>query len=177
METSFTISFVGDDRPGLVEQVSAVIEAAGGNWRESRLAQLGGKFAGLVLVSLPTERAEDLQRDLKSLSASGLSVRVTATASTVALARARRIKLSLLGPDRPGIVLEVSRALAAQQFNVVEMDSQVMSAPMSAEPLFQALIEAEVAPQARLEELSERLERIGDAMALDIDVEEIASAS
>ncbi|WP_116365040.1 glycine cleavage system protein R [Parahaliea mediterranea] len=173
METSYIVTFIGDDRPGLVEQLSAVIGAAGGNWQESRMTQLGGKFAGLVLVSLPTDSASGLETELKGLAASGLSVRVTPTASTVALATARRIKLSLIGPDRPGIVLEVSRALAKQQFNVVEMDSEVVSAPMTAEPLFQALIEADIAPDARLEELSEALEAIGNEMALDIDLEEI----
>ena len=51
METSYVITFIGDDRPGLVEQVASVIENNRGNWHESRLSQLGGKFAGLVPVS------------------------------------------------------------------------------------------------------------------------------
>lgn len=176
METSFIVTFIGDDRPGLVEQLSSVIGAAGGNWQESRLTQLGGKFAGLVLVSLPTEKADALEAELKGLAASGLSVRVTPIGAHVALAEARRIRLSVLGPDRPGIVLEISRALARQHFNVVEMDSEVVSAPMSAEPLFQAMIEADIAPEARLEELSEALDTIGNDMLLEIDLEEIISS-
>lgn len=173
METSYIVSFIGDDRPGLVEKLSGVIRAAGGNWHESRLSQLQGKFAGLILVTLPADAAAGLEEQLKGLSASGLSVRVTATQSQVALAETRRIQLSVMGPDRPGIVLEVSRALAAHGFNVVEMDSEVSSAPMSAEPLFQASITADVAPEARLEELSAALDEIGNDMTLEIDLEEI----
>ena len=63
METSYIVTFIGEDRPGLVEAVSAVIEQSGGNWHESRLSQLGGKFAGLVLVSLPTNGIDSLNRD------------------------------------------------------------------------------------------------------------------
>jgi len=177
METSYIVTFIGDDRPGLVEQLSTVIQAAGGNWQESRLSQLQGKFAGLILVGgLPRDAADGLEIELKALSASGLSVRVTPTEAHVARPAARRIQLELMGPDRPGIVLEVSRALAAQGFNVVEMDTAVSSAPMSAEPLFQATIEAEVAPDTALETLGEALERIGDEMALDIDLQELDAA-
>ncbi|MFV0477415.1 MAG: glycine cleavage system protein R [Parahaliea sp.] len=175
MQISYIITFIGDDRPGLVEQLSTVIEANGGNWQESRLSQLGGKFAGLLLVSLSEGTGHALEEQLKTLSASGLSVRVTPTEAHFALEKVRCIKLSLLGPDRPGIVLEVSRALAARQFNVVEMDSEVISAPMTAEPLFQAMIEAQIAPQARLEELSDALDSIGEQMGLEIDLEQIQS--
>ncbi len=175
MQTSYIVTFIGDDRPGLVNALSAAIETNGGNWQESRLSQLGGKFAGLILVTLPPGRDGDLQAALKGLAASGLSVRVTPTLARVALERPRRIKLSLVGPDRPGIVLEVSRALAAHQFNVLEMDSEVVSAPMTAESLFQAIIEAEIAPDESLEALSDALDEIGDSMLLDIDLEEISA--
>lgn len=173
MQSSYIVTFIGDDRPGLVETLSRTIEAAGGNWRESRLSQLGGKFAGLVLVSLPEGGDNALEADLKALSASGLSVRVTPTETRVALEQARRLKLSVMGPDRAGIVREVSRALASRAFNVVEMDSEVVSAPMSAEPLFRAIIEAEIAPQSSLDELTGALDEIGNDMGLDIDLEEL----
>ncbi|MCB1843115.1 MAG: cellulose-binding protein, partial [Halioglobus sp.] len=77
MQTSYIVTFIGDDRPGLVEALSASIEANGGNWLESRLAQLGGKFTGLVRVSLPDEHGPALETALKDLATSGLSVRVT----------------------------------------------------------------------------------------------------
>jgi len=177
METSYIVTFIGNDRPGLVEQLSSVIEAAGGNWHESRLSQLGGKFAGLVLVTLAQGRDSSLEEELKALSASGLSVRVTPTEASVALASTRRIKLSVVGPDRPGIVLEIARALASRQFNVLEMDSEVHSAPMSGEPLFNAMIEADIAPDSTVEELSDALDDIGNEMALEIDLEEIRAHS
>ena len=61
MHTSYIVTFTSDDRPGLVEQLSRVIENNGGNWHESRLSQLGGMFAGLILVSLPSDGAPALE--------------------------------------------------------------------------------------------------------------------
>ena len=71
MQSSFIVTFIGDDRPGLVEQLSSAIERCGGNWQESRLSQLGGKFAGLVLVTLAEDAGDTLEQALKGLASSG----------------------------------------------------------------------------------------------------------
>lgn len=170
MESAFIVTFIGDDRPGLVEALSSAIERSGGNWLESRLSQLGGKFAGLVLVGLPQGEGEALELTLRGLADRGLSVRVTPASSQPALRGERSIRLSLVGPDRPGIVREISRALAARQLNVVEMESEVSSAPMSGEQLFHASIEAELPAGATLERLQEALDAIADQMTLEIDL-------
>jgi glycine cleavage system regulatory protein len=171
LATSYIITFIGDDRPGLVEELSSAIESNRGNWHESRLSQLGGKFAGLVLVSLPAENGAALERELKALSASGLSVRVTPTAGAPTTGRGRSITLTVIGPDRLGIVKEVSHALAMRRINVVEMDSRVESAPMSAEMIFRARIDAEIPEHTDLDDLHDTLDEIANHMTLEIDLE------
>ncbi len=171
METSYIVTFIGDDRPGLVESLSRVIESNQGSWLESRLSQLGGKFAGLVLVTLPGDNGAALEADLKELSASGLSVRVTPATAMTASSRGQSITLKVIGPDRLGIVREISRALAQREVNVVEMDSQVDSAPMSAELIFSARIDGEIPEHINLDDLEDSLEEIANTMTLEIDLE------
>jgi len=174
VETSYIVTFIGDDRPGLVESLSRVIESNRGNWLESRLSQLGGKFAGLVLVRLPDENGAALQADLKALSSTGLSVRVTPAMTLPSSRRGRRgrdITLRVIGPDRLGIVREISRALAQREVNVVEMDSEVSSAPMSAELIFRARIDAEIPDHVDLDDLEDSLEEIAETMTLEIELE------
>jgi glycine cleavage system regulatory protein len=170
VQSSFIVTFIGDDRPGLVEQLSSAIERCGGNWHESRLSQLGGKFAGLVLVSLPEDAAESLQQALKGLASSGISVRVTPASAAASSKEGRRVTLAVLGPDRPGIVREISRALAAEQVNVIEMESEVSSAPMSGEPMFRADILAEIPQAASMDALADALDVIAENMTLEIDL-------
>jgi glycine cleavage system regulatory protein len=181
VQTSFIVTFIGDDRPGLVEQLSAVIEKNKGNWQESRLSQLGGKFAGLILVALPADGGPSLEADLAALAARGISVRVTPTetiadargaqATVAASAPGRGIALSVIGPDRRGIVREIARALAQRQINVLEMTSDVQSAPMSAELIFTARIAAWIPEATNLDELRASLDEIADHMTLEIDLE------
>ena len=172
MQTTFIITFIGDDRPGLVEALSEVISAQGGNWLESRLSQLSSKFAGLIRVSLPEESSVALQEALKALGEAGISVRVTPCGEKPGDdAGLRPVNLTVLGPDRPGIVREIAGALSARAINVVNMESSVSSAPMSAEMLFEARVEAEMPGSGDIEELSNILDAIGDEMGVDVQLE------
>lgn len=176
MQTSYIVSFIGDDRLGLVEQLSSVIEKNQGNWHESRLSQLGGKFAGLILVSLPVDGGPSLEADLNGLAASGISVRVTAlgqstTGRGTVPEAGREITLTVIGPDRRGIVREISRALVQHQINVLEMDSEVRSAPMSAEVIFSAHIDAWIPEATNIDDLWDTLDEIADQMTLEIDLD------
>ena len=122
-------------------------------------------------MSLPTAAGPALEQALKTLSPSGLSVRVTPTSNGVPADDANNITLSLIGPDRPGIVREISQAMASHEVNVIEMASAVISAPMSCDMLFQAHIEAQISPQTSLDQLSDMLDEIANEMTLDISLD------
>lgn len=47
MSTFLVLTVIADDKPGIVEQLAATITEHGGNWLESRMAQMAGKFAGI----------------------------------------------------------------------------------------------------------------------------------
>ena len=73
MKATLVLTLIGVDRPGLVKAISNVASRHGANWEASRMARLGGKFAGLLLVTLEPARAEALRRDLEALSEHGAS--------------------------------------------------------------------------------------------------------
>jgi glycine cleavage system regulatory protein len=100
------------------------------------MCRLGGEFAGILRVHVPAARRTALEAALKKLD--GLAITVRADARTAEAAPARLAALEVIGPDRPGIVREISTALAAQRVNVEELATECASAPMSGEPLFQA---------------------------------------
>ena len=171
MTTAYIVTFIGDDRPGLVEQLSSVIESNGGNWHESRLSQLGGKFAGLLLVSLPADKGPTLESSLRGLADSGISVRVTPTVARSATGGGTSVKLNAMGPDRPGIVREITGTLASLQVNVINMDSEVSSAPMSGEQLFHTRIDADIPEGLSLDALSDALDDVANQLTLEIELE------
>jgi glycine cleavage system regulatory protein len=172
MTKPLVFTFVGADKPGLVEQLSQTVAAHGGNWLESRMSELAGQFAGIVKVEVKKEQAPALRAALLALSEHQLSVVVADNPGEPAAGAYRQLRLSIVGNDRPGIVREVSHALAARDISVSEMDTSITSAPMSGDPLFEAVAHIHVPQALDLDELNTQLDAIADALTVQIDLEE-----
>lgn len=170
MSTSLVLTAIGDDRPGLVEAISRTVADHGGNWVESRMSRLGGKFAGILLVDVSTERREGLVHALQDLSTQGLRVQVEVSGKheTPTL---KPVRLELIGQDRPGIVRDVSRALSQRGVNVERLSTECISAPMSGEVLFKANAELLLPSGVTLDDLREGLETIANELMVDITLE------
>jgi glycine cleavage system regulatory protein len=162
--TSLILTLVGPDRPGLVEALAAPVAEHGGNWLESRMAHLAGKFAGVLLVEVPDERAGALVEALGRLEQRGLRVVAERSAAEPAPA-GRTFVVDLVGLDRPGLVREISQVLAERGVNIEELTTDRTAAPMSGELLFRSRARVLVPPRTDAAELRARLERLaGDLM-------------
>jgi glycine cleavage system regulatory protein len=169
MNSYLILTVIGDDRPGLVGELAAAISAHQGNWLESSMSHLAGKFAGIVKVSVPAAAAAALQAALGALN--GLKVTAESSADAAPLG-GRRLKLALVGHDRIGIVREVSLVLARHAVNVEDLSTHTSSAPMSAEILFHANAELLAGPDLDARALAAELERISDDLMVDITLDE-----
>jgi glycine cleavage system regulatory protein len=172
MANSMVFTFIGADKPGLVERLAHTVSQYGGNWMESRMSQLAGQFAGIVQVEVPTLQRQALHDALLDLAGAGLTIVVAVDGGPSRAGDCRQLRLSIIGNDRPGIVREVASALAQHAINVREMDTTITSAPMTAEPLFEALAEIEVPRSLDLAELNQQLDAIADELTVDIALEE-----
>lgn len=160
---SLILTVIADDRPGLVGELSAAVSAHRGNWLESSLAQLAGKFAGIVRVEVDELDAGSLQAAVERLPNLRVAVTKAAGASGVlANAAGRRLTLELVGNDRIGIVKEVTAVLAKHAVNVEKLTTRTESGPMSSGMLFRA--DAELTAPSSL-----------DARTLKIDLEAISN--
>ena len=168
---SLVVTVIGKDRPGLVESVSAAVEAHGGSWVESRMSRLAGEFAGILRVTVPTAQADDLSGALEALRAEGLRV-VVERGVEEAVEEGRLIVLELVGSDRPGIVHKISEALAARGVNVDELNTECEGAPWSGGTLFKAMARLRVQEGLDLDQLREGLEAIAGDLMVDISIGE-----
>jgi glycine cleavage system regulatory protein len=171
VNTSIVFTFIGADKPGLLEKLSNTVSQHGGNWQESRMSQLAGQFAGITRVSVTDQDAHALMEALKRLSGDELTLTVqTGHNGTQHQPNLRTV--TIIGNDRPGIVREVSAALAGRQINVCEMNSLITSAPMTGEPLFEAQVLIDCGEGIDYVELSEQLDEIANDLSVDIVLED-----
>jgi glycine cleavage system regulatory protein len=169
-DTHLILTAIGDDRPGLVEELATAISAHGGNWLESSMAHLSGKFAGIVKVAVSAAHVESLKTSLASLS--GLKVSAENAATEKSAMAGRRLTLNLVGHDRIGIVKEVSQVLARHAVNVEALETRTSSAPMSAEILFHCEAELTAASDFNARALKSELEKLSDDLMVDITLGE-----
>jgi glycine cleavage system regulatory protein len=132
---SVVLSVSGSDRPGLTEALAGAVLAAGGNWLESHLSQLGGLYVGSVLVELAAERVDELRAAVRAVDAKGLEVRI-APAVEAPGAAGEALAFSLVGQDRPGIVRQVTAALSGLEVNIETFETRIEPEPYSGAPLF-----------------------------------------
>jgi glycine cleavage system regulatory protein len=172
MKLFLVVTITCPDRPGIVERVTDVVVAHGGNWEESRLARLGGDFAGIAMVSVPAERADKLAAALSSLTGEELTVAVKRTSPKALAAREGHVLcvLRLEGADHEGIVHDVTAYLARQGINVEAMETEIVAAPMSAAPLFQMEAHLSVPPSLTVDALRDSLRRLGDQLGVSIEL-------
>lgn len=171
------IAVLGEDRPGLVELMSQAIAESGGNWLESRMARLAGKFAGILRASIPDAEAEALGVTLHELEAHGLRMMVEWSASDEPEPASNLIQLDLIGPDRPGIIREISHALAERGVNIDALHTDSVSAPMSGEPLFKATALIRTPADVAFNALQAQLDHLAHELMLDIDLEMVSATS
>lgn len=169
-DSHLILTAIGDDRPGLVEELATAISSHGGNWLESSMSQLSGKFAGIVEVAVPADRIPELRIALTKLA--GLKVSAEVAAAEKSALAGRRFSLNLVGHDRIGIVREVTQALAQHRVNVEDLQTRTSSAPMSAEILFHCEAELTASPDFNARELKAALERLSDDLMVEIQLGE-----
>ena len=162
------LTAIGDDRAGLVEALSEVIATHSGNWERSQMAELAGKFAGIVVVSVPDDRVEQFTADLGSLR--GLLDVAAYAGSESAAAPAQAFRIDVLGNDRPGIVREISAVLNRHNLSIDAIETLTREAPMAGGQLFEAHIEVRVPQGGDPSSIKADLERLASELLVYIEV-------
>ncbi len=173
MQRMLVMTVIGRDRPGLVEAVAGLVTEHGGNWLESKMSRLGGQFAGILRVQVPTEREIALTAALQQLAGRGLTVVVHSEHPSVAPAAARLTTLEIVGQDRPGIVRQISHALARYNVNVEELQTECASAAMSGETLFRARAKLSIPENCDTAVLRAELEKIAADLIVELSFAEV----
>lgn len=165
---TLVLTIIANDQPGVVERISQTVAEYGGNWEESRMAHLAGRFAGILLIQVDPDKTEALTAALNELEEHGMRVVVERAGDTDLQTGYAPLRLELLGQDRSGIIRDISRCLAEREVNVEELVTSCDEAPMAGGDLFRmvALISAPASLAAN--DLRAALESLANDLMVDI---------
>ena len=165
---TIVLTVVAPDRPGIVQQLSDVIRAQEGNWLESSLSRLGGQFAGVVSISVATSVIKELTAQLNQLSTDEIHIKVHQQLTNEEESLNNVIDIEVEANDRPGIVEEISTALANKSINVEKITTSCESASMAGYNLFKATLKVALRDNMTAEDLEAVLEDVSDDVMVTI---------
>jgi glycine cleavage system regulatory protein len=139
------------------------------NWADSRMTHYADQFAGVVHLQVSPEQAEQVVAKLKLLENEGLSVQWARSDSPPVAAGNRMLRFELTGPDRPGIVRELSVGLAERGVSIEDLHTEIVSVDGQSQFKVRAVL---VVPQDLSDEaLRGVLEGLASQMMMDIGLD------
>jgi glycine cleavage system transcriptional repressor len=166
------ISALGPDRPGIVGEFTAHLHNAGGNILDSRMVNLRGEFAMMILVDVPEPALSKLKSDLPPIGERmGLKLTVTPQSAPTAGKPGIPYRLKTYSMDQPGIVARLTGVLRALGVNIEELSARQESAAFAGSPLFLTEMRLTVPPGVPLGKLRAELESVGNELNCDVDLD------
>ena len=165
---SLAVTVVGPDRPGIVKLLAERAKGFGANWAASRMANLAGQFAGIVHLEVPAENADALSNALSALESTGLRVVIARSEPAAAPAGRRAVRLELAGPDRPGIVRDLSTGLAERGVSIEDLHTEVVDGAAGAGHVFKVRALLFVPNAVTNEALGRALDALATEMKVDL---------
>lgn len=172
MMTSLVVTLVGPDRPGLISTLSATATAHDANWLESHMANLSGQFAGIVCLQVASDRVAALRGALCELESSGMQLSIAEGLASIDGDEGRTLSMELLSQDQPGIVREISQALAANNVSIEELETESFSGSMSGEMMFKAKARLRVPADISTDDLYHSLESLSNELMVEVEFDE-----
>jgi glycine cleavage system transcriptional repressor len=142
MKRWYMLTVVGRDRAGIVSGLTDALYRAGANLGEASMVRLGGNFTIMLMAEVDGDDAS-LRRQLDPVSREmGLHVHVDPIEGRLHEHVEPNVRITVHGADRPGIVAQVTAALAAAGLNILDLDSDV--AGTHEQPLYVMVIDGYV---------------------------------
>jgi glycine cleavage system transcriptional repressor len=167
------ITAVGPDRPGIVGELTAHLHAAGGNVLDSRMVNLRGEFAMMILLEVPDDAASRVGAELPR-HGEGLGLKLSVTPQHAGAAKPQGgipYRLKTYSMDQPGILARLTAVLRAAGVNIEELEARQESAPFAGSPLFSTEMRITVPRGVPLAQLRQQLETVGNELNCDVDLD------
>ncbi|MFO8056199.1 MAG: ACT domain-containing protein [bacterium] len=173
MGSYLVLTAMGEDRTGLVDDISARLYEKHLNIESSRMAVLAGEFAMIMVASGNESDIEAVVRDREELfSGIGLTIHVKKSEGLPEGPARPALGFHLIasGMDHPNVVHEISSILHLYRVNLESLETRVHPAPVSGAPVFSMDAMVSVPAEVRIRRLKNDLVELGDEMNMDIEM-------
>lgn len=169
------VSALGPDRPGIVGELTSHLHEAGANLLDTRMVNLRGEFAMMLLLEAPVDVARSLAAELPPFGQRiGLTLTVAEQGTGDAAPRVANglpYRLKTYSLDQPGIIARLTGVLRGYRVNIEELTARQESAAFAGNPLFLTEMKLTVPPEVSLRELRADIEKVCSQINCDWDLD------
>ena len=171
MSEQLVITALGDDRPGIVDELSNALFRHKLNIEDSRMSVLGGEFAVLLLVSGEQASIDDFVADTAGLEQSlNMKILVKVTSSTVRQQSMVPYTVEVVAIDHPGIVHKLASFFSSRQINIVDLHTERYAAAHTATPMFAVNMTVGIPTDIPIKVLRDEFINMCDELNLDASI-------
>ena len=168
MTEQLVITALGEDRPGIVDELSNALTAHDLNIEDSRMSLLGGEFAILMLVSGSSNSINTFMDETFTLEASlRMKLLVKATRKKAETQTLAPYAVEVVSMDHPGIVRDIARFFSSRKINIIDLDTSRYAAAHTGAPMFALHMTVEIAAEQSIGKLREEFVNMCDQLNLD----------
>ncbi len=169
MKKSLVITAIGEDRPGIVNELTDVLLKASLNIEDSRMSVLGGEFAVMLLVTGSENSINSIHQQKKSLEKTlQLNLLIKATSGRISNDSFSRYEITVEGLDNPGIVHKLAHYLSQQRINIVNMQTDSSHAPHTGTPMFTVNMLVDIPSSHDMEQVKDDFSKECDELNMDV---------
>lgn len=168
------IAALGQDRAGIVNELSAAILEAGCNVEDSQMMVLGGEFALLMLLSGPWNAIAKIENQITTLqNRLGLIITVRRTEPRQSPGDLLPYHVEVISLDHPGIVHQLANFFSMRGINIEQMATNTYMAAHTGTPMFNLNMSVSVSADTHIARLREEFLDFCDALNLDSIIEPV----
>ena len=166
------VNAIGPDRPGIVGEFTGHLHDAGANVLDSRMVNLRGQFALILLIEAPDDALARIKETLPP-AAEALNLRLSLTDAHPSARHVEGLpfRLKTYSLDQPGIIHRITDVLREYSVNIEDLSARQESAPFAGTPLFLMEMKVTVPPAVPIQKLRTQLQSLCDSLNCDIDFE------
>jgi len=162
------ISALGQDRPGIVRNLTRPLTDAGANILDSRMTILGGEFAILMMIEGSWDTIAKLESQLPALQQKlELTIQARRTSSQSQGESTLPYAVNVVSLDHPGIVNNLAEFFSNRNINIQDLYTDSYRAAHTGTPMFTANMTVNIPSNTSIARLREEFHDFCDSLNLD----------
>ncbi len=170
MNEYLVVTAVGEDRPGIVDELSRILLNVNLNIEDSHMSVLGGEFAIILLLSGSVDALQSLKLQQSKLE-DALQLRLLLKSTQARKTAENKISyhIKVIGMDNPGIVHRITRFLSEKDINIENLETDSYPAPHTGTAMFSVTMTVDIPNELATSKLKNEFIELCDEQNLDAE--------